>query len=140
MSWLNAGRLNIAVMEQKINKPENLDFEIRFYEKLLKDSPNFITALIALGDNYTKSGRYEDGLKVDLKLSQMKPGDPVIHYNLACSYSLLKMADECISALKKAIELGYSDFDFMKADPDLNFIHLDPRFKSLLLKTDSNVI
>lgn len=115
-----------------MNKHEDLDFEILFFENILKKSPNFTEALIALGDNYTKCGRYEEGLKVDLKLVQLRPDDAIVRYNLACSYSLLKMADQSLEALKKAIQLGYREFSFMKKDSDLDFIRKDPRFEELL--------
>ncbi len=111
---------------------ENLDFEISFYEDLLKENPDFLDALIALGDAYTKSGRYREGLEIDRRLAKLKPDDPVIHYNLACSYSLLKMSDLSLEALEKAIHLGYQEFDFMEQDPDLEFIRKDPRYKKLL--------
>jgi tetratricopeptide (TPR) repeat protein len=116
-----------------MSKQEDLDFEISFYENLLKENPNFVEALIALGDAYTKRGCYEDGLKIDQRLVQLRPDDPTVHYNLACSYSLLKMAKPCLAVLKKAIQLGYRDFSFMKKDPDLDFIRRDPRYKELLL-------
>ncbi len=111
---------------------ENLDFEISFFEDILRDKPDHIDALIALGDTYTKRGRYKDGLKIDLKLSKLKPDDPTVHYNLACSYSLLHKADLCLKILEKAIRLGYRDFSFMSEDPDLAFIIKDPRYKKLL--------
>lgn len=113
---------------------QDLNFEISFYEKLIKDKPDYIEALIALGDAYTKNGRYADGLKIDQRLAKLKPDDPVIHYNLACSYSLLKMAGLGIDALKKAIDLGYRDFAFMEQDPDLAFVRKDPRYKELISK------
>lgn len=111
---------------------ENLDFEISLYEDLLKEKPNYVEALIALGDDYTKRGRYKDGLKIDQRLSELKPDDPVIHYNLACSYSLLKESHLCLEALEKAINLGYRDLAFMEEDPDLEFIRKDPRYRELL--------
>jgi len=111
---------------------EDLDFEISFYENLLKGKPDFVDALIALGDAYTKRGRCKEGLKIDQRLARLKPDDPVVHYNLACSYSLLKMSDLCLEALEKAIHLGYSEFSFMQKDPDLEFIRKDPRYRELL--------
>ena len=116
---------------------EDLDFEIAFYETLLKDKPEFVDALIALGDVYTKRGHYKEGLKVDLKLSELKPNDAVVHYNLDCSYSLLEEADECLGVLRKAIELGYREFDYMSEDPDLEYIRKDPRYKALILSLRS---
>jgi len=113
---------------------EDLDFQIAFYEKLIQQNPNFVNALVALGDSYTKRGRYKDGLEIDCRLARLRPEDPVVHYNLACSYSLVKHADFCLEALKKSIDLGYRDFAFMDKDPDLGFIQKDPRYKELLSK------
>lgn len=111
---------------------ENLDFEISFFEKLVEASPDYVDALIPLGDAYTKRGLYEKGLKVDLKLSDFKPLDPVVHYNLACSYSLLGKIDPAIKTLDKAIKLGYTDFKFMNKDPDLENVRKDTRYSELL--------
>ena len=113
---------------------EDLDFEISFYEKLLRKNPNFTNALIALAEAYTRSGRYKQGLEIDQRLVKLRPKDPIVHYNLACSYSLLKMANLSLSALKKAIDLGYRDFAFIGKDPDLEFIKKDSRYKKLLSK------
>lgn len=118
-----------------MNYNEDLDFEITFYENLLKKKPDFVNALIALGDAYTRKGRYEDGLKIDQRLTRLKPDDPLIYYNLACSYSLLKETQLCLEALTRAISMGYSDFVFMERDPDLEFIRKDPRYRELLEKT-----
>ena len=111
---------------------EDLDFEISFYEDILKEKPDHAEALIALGDAYTKKSRYKEGLIIDQKLVKLKPNDPVVHYNLACSYSLLEMSDLCLEALGKAIHLGYRDIGFIEKDPDLEFIRKNPRYRDLL--------
>ena len=113
---------------------EELDFEINFYEDLLKKNPGFVNALIALGDAYTKAGRYKDGLRIDQRLVKLRPNYSMVYYNLACSYSLLKMADPCLKAIKKAICFGFSDFGYMGKDPDLKFIRQDSRYKRLILE------
>lgn len=113
---------------------EDLDFEISFYENLVQENPHFVDALIALGNAYTRRGRYREGLKIDQQLVKLRPKDPVVHYNHACSYSLLKMADLCLWALEKAIQLGYNEFAFMEQDADLEFIRKDPRYKELLYR------
>ena len=118
---------------------EDLDFEISFYEKLIEQNPNFVNALTVLGEVYTRKRRYKDGLRIDQRLAELKPEDPVVYYNLACSYSLLKMADSCLTAIKKAIHLGYHDLDFMEKDPDLQFIREDPRYKQLLSEHDQSI-
>lgn len=113
---------------------EDLDFEISFYEDLVKDKPDFVDALILLGDAYTKKGMDQKALDVDLRLSSLCPKDPTIHYNLACDYSVLKDADKCFEALEKAIKFGYRDFRYMEKDPDLAYFRQDARYKELILK------
>ena len=115
-------------------KKEDLDFEIEFYNGLIQKSPNFVEALAALGDLYTKAGMYKEGLAVDEKLFQLKPEDPIVLYNLACSYSLLNEIDKAFRAFKKAINCGYYDFDHLEQDEDLSNLRKDRRFKEYLAR------
>ena len=111
---------------------KSLQFEITFYENLLKKDPNFIDGLIALGDAYTKSGKYKKGLEIDKKLARIKGDDETVFYNLACSYALLEMPNEAFAALDKSIELGYRDIGHLQKDPDLNNIKTDSRFTHII--------
>ena len=43
----------------------NLDIEIGFLEGVVRRDPGYLDALQILGDNYTRRGRFNDGLKVD---------------------------------------------------------------------------
>ncbi|MBM3247845.1 MAG: hypothetical protein FJZ10_00245 [Candidatus Omnitrophica bacterium] len=120
-------------MKKTKNKElENLDFEINFYERVLNESPDFKQALIALGDAYTRKGHYQKGLEIDRRLIKLKPDDPIIFYNLSCSYSLLEKNDLAFGALSTAIDLGYDDFDHLKKDPDLDNLRKDSRFQELI--------
>jgi tetratricopeptide (TPR) repeat protein len=109
-----------------------LDFELEFFGKILTAVPDFADALRAQACNLTMKGRMQDGLAVDEKLVTVRPTDPTAHYNLACRYALLKQRDKAIFALRKAVELGYRDFAFIKEDHDLDSIRKDPRFRKLL--------
>jgi len=116
---------------QKKNKiRDDTDFEIPFFEGILKRSPGFIEAMASLGDLYTKKGLYEKGLKIDERLSYLKPNDPIVLYNLACSYSLLKQIDKALEIVKRAIACGYNDFEHLQADGDLENLRKDTRFQS----------
>lgn len=106
--------------------------ELRFLEKIAERLPEDIEILQALAELYTRTGRYDEGLAIDVKLSQQLPADDLVWYNLGCSYALTNHADEAFHALSKSIELGYGDYDWMKTDPDLAALHSDPRFESLL--------
>ncbi len=123
---------------KRLNKKK--DFEIRFYEELVKDNPGFIQAWMCLGDAYTKKGFFEEGLKVDLHLSKVKPKDPIVYYNLACSYSLLGNIPQALRALKKAIVLGYNDFSYLKKDKDLENLRKDRRFWEFMDKINKRLL
>lgn len=107
---------------------DDSNFEIRFYEGILRKKPYFIEALGALGDLYTRNGLYQQGLCMDERLYQLRPDDPMILYNLACSYSLLNDKDKAFRAIKQAIHCGYDDFDHLEADRDLSNLRGDRRF------------
>lgn len=109
-----------------------LDFELDFYGKLLATLPNFADVLRAQACNLTLKGRLQEGLAVDERLVAVRPTDPTAYYNLACRYALLKQREKAITALRKAVELGYRDFAFMLEDHDLDSIRKDPRFRKLL--------
>ena len=109
----------------------NLDIEIGFLEGVVRRDPGYIDALQILGDNYTRRGRFEDGLKVDEQLVRLRPGDALVYYNLACSYSLNSDFDLAAAALEKALTLGYRDFKWLARDPDLRPLRKHPSFRNI---------
>ena len=110
-------------------KAEDFDFELNFYEKILERKPDFIEALMALGDLYTKKGKHEEGLKIDQRLARLRPEDDTVLYNLACSYSLMNNVDEALVTIKRAIENGYDNMEYLERDDDLDNLRRDQRFK-----------
>lgn len=118
-------------------KKEDIAFEIIFYNGLIEKNPNFVEAFVALGDLYTRAGMYQEGLSVDERLAQLRPDDPIILYNLACSYSLLNDIDKAFRAFKKAINCGYFDFDHLERDDDLANLRQDQRFRRYLARIKS---
>lgn len=115
-----------------------LDFETSLYESMVKSDPDDVDALFSLGDTYTKRGMYREGLEIDKKLVLLLPENEVVHYNLACSYSLLGELDHAMESLEKALGLGYQEFEFMESDPDLASLREDARFEDLLDRYRSN--
>ena len=87
-----------------------LDFELEFFGRILEQHADYIDVLRVQGNNLTLKGRYAEGLQIDKRLIQLRPSDPLAHYNLACSYALLKKPDHAIKTLRRAVELGYRDF------------------------------
>lgn len=115
--------------QNRCQQDPDTDFEIHFYEGILRRRADFIQVLSVLGDIYTRKGLSEKGLQIDKKLAQLRPDDPVVLYNLACSYSLVNQVDKAYAAMKLAIDSGYDDFPFLEKDNDLKNLMNDRRFK-----------
>lgn len=113
------------------------EMEISFLEALRRRRPADRRILEVLGDLYTRTGRFEEGLEVDLRLSREHPSEPLIWYNLGCSLALVGRKEEAFDALGRAIELGYADVNWMLKDDDLASLRSDPRFKALVKETPS---
>jgi tetratricopeptide (TPR) repeat protein len=109
-----------------------IDFEMTFYEGILQRRQDYVDVLRVMGNLLTLKGRYADGLTIDKRLVHLRPRDPLAHYNLACSYALLKRPDLSLKTLRRAVELGYRDFRYMREDRDLESVRRDPRFRQLL--------
>ena len=119
-------------MTDEQDQDQDLNFEIAFYEGILAQQPDFVENLVALGDAYTRVGRYAEGLAIDQRLAGLRPDDPMVLYNLACSYSLLGKLDQALSAIQSAVTAGYDEWDFMMTDADLAALRADARFKEYL--------
>lgn len=128
-SWM-ARPLPDVVVRRFAGNPDA--FDIRFLEDLLTRLGDDADLLAQLGQLYTETGRYREGLGVDRRLIALRPRDPVAYYNLACSYSLLKQSNRAFAALKKAIHLGYRDIEHMVIDRDLAHLRKDPRWQDLV--------
>lgn len=118
----------------------NLDFEIEFYKSITQESPNYIDALMLLGEAYTRKGLYSKGLEIDRRLTDLRPNDPIFHYNLACSYSLMHMKKPALHSLKKSISLGYWDLEHLATDSDLSFLHDDKSFQRLMRRLGKKIV
>jgi tetratricopeptide (TPR) repeat protein len=116
----------------RLAEQSQLDFEIEFFGAILERLPDYVDVLRVMGNNLTLKGRYTQGLMIDKRLVQLRPNDALAHYNLACSYALLKKTDHALRTLRRAVELGYRDFRYMREDHDLDSIRHDPRFRQLL--------
>ncbi|HUT33816.1 MAG TPA: hypothetical protein VNE39_10065 [Planctomycetota bacterium] len=128
----NSEALGAEVGTRQRQSDDDLDFEIAFFERILRRLPESVDVLMALGNNYTERGQFEKGLGIDERLCHLRPGDPIVHYNLACSYAIVGKVDQAIETLEHAVALGYHDSGYLQRDPDLDGIRRDPRYLALL--------
>jgi tetratricopeptide (TPR) repeat protein len=124
-----ASRKNLTRQEKR-----DLDIEIGFLEGVVQRDPGYVDALQLLGDDYTRRGKFVSGLNIDQKLSGLRPRDPLVFYNLACSLCLTENFEEAADALEQAIDLGYRDFKWLAEDPDLQDLRKQPVYRRIRAK------
>jgi tetratricopeptide (TPR) repeat protein len=74
-----------------------------------------------------------DKAKDDLdKAMKINPHSSMTYYNYASVYALQNKPDLALDSLDKALVMGFSDYDFLRSDPDLNNIRNLPGYKKIL--------
>lgn len=126
--------VNKGSSRRKLTRREqrDLDIEITFIEGVVQRDPHYVEALQVLGDDYTRRGKFSEGLRVDEQLSRLRPRDPMTLYNLACSYSLTNQVEQAIATLLRAVDHGYDDLKSLAKDPDLESVRKHAQFKKIL--------
>ena len=131
-------RLEIPEYRFDLKTPEfqktDDEFTIWFLEGVLEKYPTYVECLMYLGNAYTATGMYEEGLKADLKLVRLRPEDPLVHYNLTCSFSLLGRLEESLESLEKVVGLGYDDLEHLENDSDLDSLRDEDGYNVLINK------
>jgi predicted Zn-dependent protease len=113
------------------SEQSQLDFDIEFFQRVLERQPDFVDVLRCQGQLLTRKGLHARALEVDRRLVELRPGDGVAHYNLACSLALGRRPGEAIAELERAFENGYDDFEYLEADSDLASIRDLPAYAEL---------
>jgi tetratricopeptide (TPR) repeat protein len=126
----------LPAVRQQLDRA-GLEFLAGFYERECERHPRNLPALAELAHALTRLGRLEAGLQADLRLMRLVPDNPTVHYNLACSLTLLGRPDEALDALEIAIECGYDDAAHMAHDEDLRTLEHEFRFQRMLRRLEA---
>ncbi|MBL9092948.1 MAG: hypothetical protein JNL96_17150 [Planctomycetaceae bacterium] len=122
-------------------KQSQAEFEIDFFDSILARAPAYIDVLRCQGELLSRKGLHERALLIDRRLAELAPTDAVVLYNLACSLSRNEIFDEALVALRRGLENGYDDFEYLELDGDFDGLRADPRFQALVEEfTPSHVV
>lgn len=114
----------------KFYKEENYAEAIIRYEKAIHHNKAFKEAIINLSTAFMKNQAFDKALET-LQAGQLQfPQDSLIDYNLACYYSLTGNLEPGLSALQRAVEKGYKQFEQMESDADLENLRQSEGYKN----------
>lgn len=110
------------------------DNAIHEFTKAADVDPNYTAAYANRAVAYMQQRKYNKAMD-DLKRAEgLNPRDKMVHYNFVALHSLQKQNDRALDSLDRALELGFADYDALRADPDLNNVRRQPEFRKVLEK------
>jgi Flp pilus assembly protein TadD len=77
-------------------------------------------------------GDFDLAVDAQMKAIEFSPGDAIVMYNVACLYGVQKKGDLAVHWLKRAIEAGYRNYDWIRTDSDLDSIREHPEYLALM--------
>jgi non-specific serine/threonine protein kinase len=98
----------------------------------LEQVPEDVRARILMAGNLAGVGEIEESERHLQMAIALRPNDTNVLYNAACTYGILNKKQEALDSLKKAIECGYGNLEWIKRDPDLLLLRDEPEFQKLV--------
>ncbi len=105
---------------------------IKLIELHLELNPDDSRALIIGAAANASVGDTERAAQYAARAIAVDPDDPMLLYNIACTYGILGKTDDCLNALEKAVSNGWGDKSWLEHDSDLDSIRSEPRYLGLL--------
>jgi serine/threonine protein kinase/Flp pilus assembly protein TadD len=94
--------------------------------------PEDVRARVLLSSGLAEVGEVDESIRHLQTAVALRPNDPNILYNAACTYGVLTRKSEALATLKKAIAAGWGNPNWAARDSDLDCLHDDPEFRKLV--------
>jgi len=108
-----------------------LDEAMEQYQQALSLQPGFLPALNDLALAHMSRGEYDRALPLYMQMIELRPDDYIAYYNMACLYAQQDQVEEAVAWLKRAVERGFSDWQLLANDEDLENLRGTAYFKEL---------
>jgi len=103
-----------------------------FYPRYLALHPDDARAHMYHALAFSRVHRFEEAKAKAAKALELSPDDAVMMYNASCFYSQIGEKVLAVQTLKKAIEAGYENYEWIKRDPDFESIRQEPGYTELM--------
>ena len=80
------------------------------------------------GIRFFRAYNFEEAKEAFLEALEITPEDPALHFNLACTYSMLEDVDRAFFHIEEAIHFGFNDIDRIHEHEALSYIRSLPQF------------
>lgn len=110
---------------------ERYDEAIQPLNDAAESSPSNIQIWLALGWCYKRLGRLDLAIESLEQAREVQPGLALIHYNLACYWSLAGNKQRTLKFLSQAINMDSQFRDLIGTESDFDSLRSDPDFQAL---------
>ncbi len=93
--------------------------------------PDDIHAWMALAWCYKRVGHVQRAIESLEHAVDVEPGQAILHYNLACYWSLAHAPHQALRCLANALDIDGNFRDFIHDEPDFDPLRNDPLFQNL---------
>ncbi|MCK0178975.1 hypothetical protein MWU50_06720 [Flavobacteriaceae bacterium S0862] len=125
-------QMSYEKLEDKKNLIDCIQKAALFYPSYLLHHPEDSRAHQFYAFTLKRLGRLEEAKKQMQKGIKQNPNDPIIIYNAACFYAMIGDKNTSIENLKKSIDNGFGNYEYIKHDPDLRNLRKEPSFIALM--------
>lgn len=113
---------------------ENYDKVIEDCNHMISEQPDFLPALVNRGIAYSKTDQLDAAMADYQKSLSIDPTHTVVHYNMGCIYALRGDSQAALTSIESALKNGFSDFDELLKDKDLESLRDTTQFQALIEK------
>ena len=95
--------------------------------------PDDMHTALSLAWCYKRVGRVDKAIAALEHAIYIEPGSAILHYNLACYWSLIRNRRRALQHLANALDIDGNFRDLVEDEPDFDALRSDPYFRSLTL-------
>ena len=106
--------------------------QIRLVEERLELVPDDTRACVLGATAFARLGEVDRAAELAKRALAIDPDDPMLLYNVACTYAQLHKPNEALDCLESAVDKGYGHKEWIEHDGDFAPIRDTPRFKAIL--------
>ena len=110
-------------------------FLLFFVWQSAQRNPDNISVWLALGWCYKRTGKLDRAIESLEEALNVEPNDALVHYNLACYWSLAQNKRQALNYLAKAFKLEDEYRRLVAEESDFDPLRKDPAFQALVRVT-----
>lgn len=115
-------------------RAENIDNALREFSLAIQKDPKYAEAYSSRAVTYMQLKKFNKAEEDLRKAKELAPDSASVRYNYASLHSLNGNVDLALDEIDAALTKGFTDYDALRLDPDLNNLRKHQEFRKILEK------